>query len=121
MGARDAVWNGGFRAPRNASATAARGRALARMAPSAAIRIPERVSAQLALVIPSGQPQIYVHEGARQSLYRRLSAAFQGAVTLSITDNRHSIVSHGKHGGVLNVRVHHMFLDAPARVLDALV
>ncbi len=32
---------------------------------SAAIRIPERVSAQLALVFPSAAPQIFVHEGAR--------------------------------------------------------
>ncbi len=88
---------------------------------AAAIRIPERVSAQLALVFPSAAPQIFVHEGARQSLERRLMGAFPGSVNLSITDNRHSIISHSCKDGVLRARIHHMFLDAPPRVLTALV
>jgi hypothetical protein len=40
---------------------------------------------------------------------------------LSITDNRHSIITHRVQRGTLHVRVHHMFLDAPAAVVDALV
>ena len=88
---------------------------------AAAIRIPERVSAQLALVFPSAAPQIFVHEGARQALERRLTSAFPGTVNLSITDNRHSIISHTCANGVLRARIHHMFLDAPPRVLAALV
>lgn len=84
----------------------------------AAIRVPER--AQLRLARPRS-PQIFVHEGARQSLERRLMAAHAGTALLSITDNRHSIVTHRRVGGVLRVRVHHMFLDAPAAVVDALV
>ena len=88
---------------------------------AAAIRIPERVSAQLALVFPSTSPKLFVHEGARQALERRLMNAFPGTVTLSITDNRHSIISHSCKHGVLRVRIHHMFLDAPTRVLAALV
>jgi len=90
--------------------------------PAAAIRVPERLSAQLALVFPSAAPQLFVHEGARQALERRLKAACPGRpVVLSITDNRHSIISHALKNGVLHARVHHMFLDAPPRVVDALV
>jgi hypothetical protein len=90
--------------------------------PAAAIRVPERLSAQLALVFPSAAPQLFVHEGARQALERRLKAAFPGRpVVLSITDNRHSIISHALKSGVLHARIHHMFLDAPPRVIDALV
>ncbi len=88
---------------------------------AAAIRIPERVSAQLALVFPSSSPQLFIHEGARQSLERRLKCAFLGPVNLSITDNRHCIISHSTQAGVLTARIHHMFLDAPPMVLDALV
>jgi hypothetical protein len=90
--------------------------------PAAAIRIPDRLSAQLALVFPSAAPQLFVHEGARQALERRLKAAHPGRpVVLSITDNRHSIISHTLKNNVLHARIHHMFLDAPARVVEALV
>lgn len=100
----------------------ARGSRSPGLLPAAAIRVPERLSAQLALVFPSAAPQLFVHEGARQSLERRLKAATLGRpVVLSITDNRHSIISHSVKGGVLHARVHHMFLDAPPRVLEALV
>lgn len=89
---------------------------------AAAIRIPERLTAQLALGFPSASPQLFVHEGARQSLERRLKSAYPGhPVILSITDNRHSIISHALKDGVLHARIHHMFLDAPPRVVEALV
>jgi hypothetical protein len=88
---------------------------------AAAIRIPERVRAQLRLVFPSASPRLFVHEGARQSLERKLRAAFPGPVILSITDNRHSIITHRVQRGILHARVHHMFLNAPAHVVDALV
>jgi hypothetical protein len=88
---------------------------------AAAIRIPERVNAQLALVITAKHPRIFVHEGARQALERRFMSAHPGPVLLSITDNRHSIISHSFKGGVLRVRLHHMFLDAPPAVVSALV
>jgi hypothetical protein len=88
---------------------------------AAAIRIPERVRAQLRLVLPSASPRLYVHEGARQALERKLRGAFPGAVILSITDNRHSIITHRVQRGVLHARVHHMFLNAPAHVVEALV
>src|SRR5262249_24519678 len=92
-----------------------------RTAVSAAIRVPERMTAQLALVWPAVTPQIFVHEGARQALERRMRSAFGGPVNMFITDNRHSMISHSRRGGALEVRLRHMFLDAPPRVLDALV
>jgi hypothetical protein len=89
---------------------------------AAAIRVPERISSQLALVFPAASPQLFVHEGARQCLERRLKAAFPGRpVVLSITDNRHSIISHATRQGVVHARIHFMFLDAPPRVVKALV
>ena len=103
-------------ATRSGAARMARGGQVA-----AAIRIPERVRAQLRLVFPSAAPRLFVHEGARQGLERRLRVAFGGPVILSITDNRHSIITHRVQKGTLHVRVHHMFLDAPAPVGDALV
>lgn len=40
---------------------------------------------------------------------------------MSITDNRHSITTFHIQSGVLYVRLHHMFLDAPPSVVDALI
>jgi hypothetical protein len=92
-----------------------------RMAP-AALRIPNPVHApQLALTFPHSQPQIFVHEGARRTLERRLRSAFPGPVMLAVTDNRHSMVSYARRGGILRARLHMMFLDAPASVQEALV
>jgi hypothetical protein len=100
----------------------ARGKALlARPMGAVAIRLPERMSSQLALVVPQMSPRLFVHEGARQALERKLTAAYPAPVNLSITDNRQSIISHAIEGGVLRVRIHHMFLDAPPSVLDSLV
>ena len=98
-----------------------RGPSIARAQGAAAFRIPERVGAQLRLVLPTASPSLFVHEGARQSLERRLRSAFPGPIVLSITDNRHSIITHRVQLGTLHVRVHHMFLDAASVVVDALV
>ncbi|MGH7272564.1 MAG: hypothetical protein ACREJ3_19215, partial [Polyangiaceae bacterium] len=109
---------------RGGAARVAGGRSIAVAGPTiaAAIRIPERVgSGQLRLVFPAASPRLFVHEGARQALERKLRMAFPGPVILSITDNRHSIITHRVQRGVLFARVHHMFLDAPASVVDALV
>jgi hypothetical protein len=121
MGSRSVVpllYTGRSGAPRMAGG---RGLAMARTQVAAAIRIPERVGAQLRLVFPSGSPRLFVHEGARQALERKLRMAFPGPVILSITDNRHSIITHRVQRGVLHARIHHMFLDAPPAVVDALV
>jgi hypothetical protein len=86
----------------------------------AAIRIPRQVGGQV-LAFPTGAPRLFVHEGARQSLERKFMAAHPGPVMLSITDNRHAMITYSVRKGVLCVRLHHMFLSGPSRVLDALV
>lgn len=107
------------------TANTRRGRLNAHIAPRlapAALRVPNPVHApQLALTFPQSRPQIFVHEGARQTLERRLRSAFPGPVVLAVTDNRHSMVSYARQGGILHARLHMMFLDAPAAVQDALV
>lgn len=118
----------------------ARGRvpsgALAPRVSHAAVRVPDPRHSPLELRFPPGHPQIFVHEGARQALERRLSQANGGPVMLSVTDNVRQMVSHtfltpgivkvrgqgvGSRGGILQVRLHHMFLDAPPPVQEALV
>jgi len=80
-----------------------------------AIRVPSEES------LPSA-PKLFVYEGARQSLERKLRTAFGGkAVVLSVTDNRSTIISHIEQSKVLYVRLHHMFLAAESSVADALV
>ncbi len=91
-----------------------------RIAP-AAVRVPNPRHIQVEIPFPSGQPQIFVHEGARQSFERRLTQAALRPVSLSITDNRRSMISFGFRGGMLFARLHHMFLDAPIQVQDALI
>ncbi len=87
-----------------------------------AIRIPDAVSARFSHEYAAPSPQLFVHEGARQSLERRLTAASPGTpVSVSVTDNTHAMITHRYEGGVLRVRVHHMFLDAPANVQEALI
>lgn len=89
---------------------------------TAALRVPDPrvVPLPLPLLTPAG-PQIFVHEGARQALERRLTTAFGGPVQLAVTDNRRRMITHSKANGTLRVRVHMMFLGAPDRIRDALV
>lgn len=87
----------------------------------AVVRVPDPALLQFEIVFPAGQPQIFVHEGARQLLQRRLSAAATEPVLLTITDNRRSMIRHSRRDGLLRVRVHHMFVDAPVPVQEALV
>jgi hypothetical protein len=113
-------------------------RALSVLAPRvshAAVRVPDPRHSPLELRFPPGHPQIFVHEGARQALERRLSLANGGPVILSVTDNVRQMVSHTHlavspsppnprsrpPSGILQIRLHHMFLDAPPVVQDALV
>lgn len=87
----------------------------------AVVRVPDPLLLPVELLFPPGQPQIFVHEGARQLLERRLVAAAGEPVLLAITDNRRSMIRHSRRDGILRVRVHHMFVDAPAAVQEALV
>jgi len=88
---------------------------------TAAVRIPDPRHFQIPIRFPAGHPQIYVHEGARQALERRLSQAHHRPVLLSVTDNRRQMITFSSRNGLLSVRLHHMFLDAPAAVLEDLV
>jgi hypothetical protein len=102
-----------------------RGRALSgALAPRvshAAVRVPDPRHTPLEIRFPPGHPQIFVHEGARQALERRLSLANGSPVMLSVTDNVRQMVSHTLTSGILQLRLHHMFLDAPALVQEALI
>jgi hypothetical protein len=91
-----------------------------RVAP-AAVRVPDPRHVQVEIPFPAGRPQIFVHEGARQLLEKRLSVAALRPVMLSITDNCRSMIAFVEHDGVLRARLHHMFLDAPSAVQNALV
>ncbi len=85
------------------------------------MRVPDPRQVQIEIPFPSATPHIFVHEGARQSLERRLTQAAMKPVVLSITDNRRSMIAFSARGGVLRARLHHMFLDAPSGVQEALV
>lgn len=87
---------------------------------SSAVRIPDTLR-QLELSFAGIGPQIFVHEGARQSLERRLQVACGRSVQLAVTDNRRRMITQRYVDDMLRVRVHMMFLDAPERVKEALV
>ena len=88
---------------------------------AAAVRVPDPRVAQLPLRFAASGPQIFIHEGARQALERRLQMAHGGIVQLAVTDNRRRMVTHTRSGHLLKVRLHMMFLDAPEKVVEALV
>jgi hypothetical protein len=54
-----------------------------------------------------------------ESLAWRLSADLGIPVRLAVTDNRSTMVSFRRGGSALQLRLHHMFLDAPEPVLRA--
>jgi len=91
-----------------------------RMAP-AAVRIPDQRHTPVPFDFSALGPQIFIHEGARQALERRLELAFGGPVQLAVTDNLRRMVFHTRVRGARRVRLHMMFLGAPERVRQALV
>src|SRR2546423_677381 len=55
------------------------------------------------------------------SLARRISVHVGVPVRLAVTDNRSTMVSYQRRSGqVLALRLHHMFLDAPEHVVEAI-
>ena len=98
----------------------AKAAAAPRVAPSA-VRIPDPRLTELPLSFTPIGPQIFVHEGARQALERRLQSAMRTPVWVAVTDNRRRMVTHTRAHGGLRVRIHMMFLDAPEHVQEALV
>jgi hypothetical protein len=57
-------------------------------------------------------------EGAK-ALESQLRARVGPALALTITDNRRTMLSIRRAEGVRHIRLHHMFVDAPEPVLDA--
>ena len=55
-----------------------------------------------------------------QGLAGHLSLALGATVRLAVTDNRSTMVSFRRNATGLQLRLHHMFLDAPAHVVEAL-
>lgn len=67
--------------------------------------------------LPLPQP---VEESDAAVLERRIQAHMVGRLVLTVTDNRSSIISVKRMGGVFKVRLHHMFLEAEPRILRSL-
>lgn len=61
-----------------------------------------------------------VEPGETDILERRIQAHMRGKLELTVTDNRSSIISVKRMGGVFKVRLHHMFLNADPRILRSL-
>jgi len=61
-----------------------------------------------------------VRVGAAHRLADDLSGLLGERVRLTVHDNRSTMVSFRRRRGEIRYRVHHMFLDAPAQVVDAL-
>jgi hypothetical protein len=59
-------------------------------------------------------------DSQRLGLQRRLQQVLSAPLSLTLTDNQSTMVSVKRRGGTLRARVHHMFVDAPDRVLRAL-
>lgn len=69
--------------------------------------------------LPLDQPRSAVTEEVRAALEVKLQADLGPAVKLTVTDNRRTMVSVRRRGGVRHVRLHHMFTDAPTEVVSA--
>ncbi len=68
------------------------------------------------------RPAVAIREELRsraETLAYRLSANLRLPVRLSVTDNRSTMVSFRRSTHVLQLRLHHMFLDAPEVVVRA--
>lgn len=72
------------------------------------------------LLFDQGAPPLFVRESARQGLEKRLGTLMGEKVSLSITDNRRTMIGSQRRGGTAHLRLHHMFLDADAFTVQAL-
>jgi hypothetical protein len=77
-----------------------------------AVRVPNAKRHELSDQAHSATPHLFVHEGARQQLEKSLRRVLGQRIVLAITDNRRTMITAGPVPGALEVRVHHMFLDA---------
>jgi hypothetical protein len=63
---------------------------------------------------------LFIDEGARQVMERRLQQHLSAPFVLHVTDNRTTMISYRRSAGLLRARLHHMFLDADSLVVEAL-
>jgi hypothetical protein len=84
------------------------------------VRVPEAVKHEADERSPAQGSQLFVHEGARQQLEKSLRRVLSRRIILAITDNRRTMITARSVGGALDVRVHHMFLDADPFTQQAL-
>ncbi len=85
-----------------------------------AVRVPQHLRQDVSDQALSAAPNLFVHEGARQQLERSLRNVLGQRIILAITDNRRTMITARQSGGALEVRVHHMFLDADLFTQNAL-
>lgn len=85
-----------------------------------AVRVPQGLRQDVSDQALSAAPNLFVHEGARQQLERSLRNVLGQRIILAITDNRRTMITARQSGGALEVRVHHMFLDADPFTQNAL-
>lgn len=76
---------------------------------------------QLALRFDSPAPRPATPLAGRAALQARIRRALDVPADLVVTDNRRSMISTKRRGDRLEVRLHHMFLDAPPRVVEELL
>ncbi len=114
----------GHVAPAYLTVAPARGKHLVGLAPRvapSAVRVPRPELAARPIPFAMKRPQVFIHEGVRQALERRLEVAAGAPAALHVNDNVRSVITVRRRAGQLRVGVHHMFLDASASVLGALV
>jgi len=61
-----------------------------------------------------------LEEAARRALERRLGGLLREPISVSITNNRHTMLSTRRSGRVTHLRLHHMFLDADDTTVRAM-
>ncbi|NOK37827.1 hypothetical protein D7W79_28865 [Corallococcus exercitus] len=97
----------------------------AERAASSAQRVPEgpaplpprnRVAEEAPRVLTASREELWTRA---ESLAWRLSANLGMPVRLAVTDNRSTMVSFRRGSQVLQLRLHHMFLDAPEGIVRA--
>lgn len=76
---------------------------------------------QLALTFDRPAPRPVTPLTGRAALQARIRRALQVPADLVVTDNRRTMISTKRRGDRLEVRLHHMFLDAPQRVIEELL
>jgi hypothetical protein len=85
-----------------------------------AVRVPHALKTEPEGGARAANSHLFVHEGARQQLEKSLRRVLGRRIILAITDNRRTMITARTAGGALEVRVHHMFLDADLFTQNAL-